>query len=81
MHRPRTEGRRGGMGEVSWAEGGWRMDRGMEGREGEVSLQGRPHRVLISYTSFSSLLGRHAYIRVYTPGLVKYDSVPYNSSI
>ena len=53
----------------------------MEGREGEVSLQGRPHRVLISYTSFSSLLGRHAYIRVYTPGLVKYDSVPYNSSI
>ena len=39
MHRPRTEGRSGGMGEVSWAEGGWRMDRGMEGREGE---QGGP---------------------------------------
>ena len=35
MHRPRTEGRRGGMGEVSWAEGGWKMGRGMEGREGE----------------------------------------------
>ena len=51
------------------------------GGRGEVSLQGRPHRVPISYTSFSSLLGRHAYIRVYIPGLVKYDSVPYNSSI
>ena len=35
MHRPRTEGRGGGMGEVSWAEGGWKMGRGMEGREGE----------------------------------------------
>ena len=34
MHRPRMEGRRGGVGEVNWAESCWRMDRGMEGAGG-----------------------------------------------
>ena len=47
MHRPRTEGRREGVGEVSWAQGGCRTSRGMEGR-GRESVQaprlGRPSR-------------------------------------
>ena len=41
MHRPRTEGRREGVGEVSWAQGGCRTSRGMEGR-GREWEQGGP---------------------------------------